>query len=279
VQEILYLGAVISCDGKNSKNIVHKQNRALGTQKQIMSMVKGLGKYTIECGFIYLNSLLRGSILYAAEAMINISEQDFRHIEQIEEDLMRKLFSTDRSCPLHLMYLEAGQVPARFQIKRMILVFFQYILKQKEESMLFRMLQAQVSSPIKNDFYETATNILSEFDICYSMKEIKDMKIGVFKSIVKKKCIKTSFEYLVKKQMAGRKGKYIKYLRLTIADYLLPEADMSLEDQQELFSIRCRTNPMGANRGKIEYCFTQCGDISNNSHILLCKVMNKSEDK
>ena len=120
VQEILYLGAVISYDGKNSKNIVHKQNRALGTQKQIMSMVKGLGKYTIECGFIYLNSLLRGSILYAAEAMINISEQDFRHIEQIEEDLMRKLFSTDRSCPLHLMYLEAGQVPARFQIKRMI---------------------------------------------------------------------------------------------------------------------------------------------------------------
>ena len=47
VQEILYLGAVISYDGKNSKNIVHKQNRALGTQKQIMSMVKGLGKYTI----------------------------------------------------------------------------------------------------------------------------------------------------------------------------------------------------------------------------------------
>ena len=120
VQEILYLGAVISYDGKNSKNIVHKQNRALGTQKQIMSMVKGLGKYTIECGFVYLNTLLRGSILYAAEAMLNISEQDFRHIEQIEEDLMRKLFSTDRSCPLHLMYLEAGQVPARFQIKRMI---------------------------------------------------------------------------------------------------------------------------------------------------------------
>ena len=82
--------------------------------------MKGLGKYTLECGFIYLNSLLRGSILYAAEAMMNISEQDFRKIEQIEEDLMRKLFSTDRSCPIHLMYLEAGQVPARYQIKKMI---------------------------------------------------------------------------------------------------------------------------------------------------------------
>ena len=83
VQEMLYLGAVISCDGKNSKNIIHKQNRALGTQKHIISMVNELGKYTLECGFIYLNSLLRGSILYAANAMMNISEQDFHKIEQI----------------------------------------------------------------------------------------------------------------------------------------------------------------------------------------------------
>ena len=100
--------------------------------------------------WIHLPKLtLKGSFLYTAEAMINISEQDFRQIEQIEEDLMRKLFSTDISCPLHLMYLEAGQIPARYQIKRMILVFFQYISKQKEDSMLFKMLQAQVSNPIK----------------------------------------------------------------------------------------------------------------------------------
>ena len=40
-------------------------------------MVKESGKYTIECGIIYLNSLLRGGILYAAEAMINMKEDDF----------------------------------------------------------------------------------------------------------------------------------------------------------------------------------------------------------
>ena len=62
VEEMIYLGVVISCDGKNSKNIIHKGNKAFGTKKQIMNMVKESGKYTIECGFIYLNSLLRGSI-------------------------------------------------------------------------------------------------------------------------------------------------------------------------------------------------------------------------
>ena len=56
--------------------------------------------------------------LYGAEAMMNMKEDDYRKIEQIEEDQMRLLFETDRSCPIHLMYLESGQVPARFQIKK-----------------------------------------------------------------------------------------------------------------------------------------------------------------
>ena len=60
-----------------------------------------------ECGFIYLNLILRGSSLYATETMMNIKEEDFRHIKQIDEDLVR-------SCPaIHLMYLEAGQTPAK----------------------------------------------------------------------------------------------------------------------------------------------------------------------
>ena len=54
------------------KNKIHKQNRAMGIKRQLMSMVRNLGKYTMECGFIYLNSLLRGSILYATETMIDI---------------------------------------------------------------------------------------------------------------------------------------------------------------------------------------------------------------
>ena len=51
-----------------------------------------------------------------------------------------------------------------------------------------------------------------------------------------------------------------------MAEYLLPEANFSLKDQQELFAIRCRTNPMPANRGIVEYCKTNCGEVMNNCH-------------
>ena len=73
----------------------------------------------------------------------DIKEEDFRSIEKREEDQMSKLFDTDRSCPTHLLNLELGQNPARFQIKRMTLNFYQYILQQNDDSLLFSMLSAQ----------------------------------------------------------------------------------------------------------------------------------------
>ena len=97
--------------------------------------------------------------------MIDMKECDFRKIEQIEEVQMRLLFDTDKSCSLHLMYLESGQVPARYQIKRMQLNMFKYILKQKEESLLYSLWMAQIVKPVKNDIYSTVCSILTEVNI------------------------------------------------------------------------------------------------------------------
>ena len=60
-----------------------------------------------------------------------------------------------------------------------------------------------------------------------------------------------------------------------MAEYLLPEANLSIEEQREVFSIRCRTNPLPANRGITKYCKKQCGEILNNSHIFKCNNLNE----
>ena len=273
VEEILYLGAVISCDGKNFKNIIHKRNKAIGIQKQILIMVSGLGKYTIECGFIYLNSLLRASILYGAEAMMNITEEDYRKLEQIEESLMRQLFVTDKSCPLHLMYLEVGQVPARYQIKRMILNLHQYILKQDNESMMKRMLMAQIVKPVRNDFCQKVNSILTEVGITMTYEQIGCSKRSEYRNIVKKKCTEAAFSYLKDKQKQGKKGACISYTCFEMADYLQPGAGLEIDEQREIFSIRTQTNPLGANKGDKEYC-EYYGEVLDNSHIFTCKIIN-----
>ena len=83
---------MLSEDGTNMRNIQMKQNRSIGIKKQIEFMIKGLGKFTLEGGMVFLNSLLRSSILFASEAMYDIKEKEFRAIERIEEDLLRIFF-------------------------------------------------------------------------------------------------------------------------------------------------------------------------------------------
>ena len=104
------------------------------------------------------------------------------------------------------------------------------------------------------------------------------MKTSIFKNIVKKKCKDTAYTYLIEKQKGGSKGADIIYTCLEMAEYLLPQSNISLEDQREMFSIRCRTNQMGANRGIEEYCETQCGQILNNSHIFECTILNQNNE-
>lgn len=77
-----YLGCILSNDGSNHHNVKMKVNKAIGTRNIIKTLIKDLGKYTIESGIIYFKSLLRGSILYAAEAMVNITEKEIRLIEK-----------------------------------------------------------------------------------------------------------------------------------------------------------------------------------------------------
>ena len=115
-KSLLYLGHVLTKDGNNMPNILHKRNRSLGTQKLIPKLIKNLGGFTFEGGIIYLQSLLRTSILYGSETMFNIKEKEFRIIEAIEESVLQKIFHTKRSCSRHLLYLESGMIPARYQI-------------------------------------------------------------------------------------------------------------------------------------------------------------------
>ena len=85
-----------------------KVNRAIGTRNVINILINGLGKYTIESHIICFKSLLRGSVLYAAEAMINLKEKEIKLIEKAEKLTLQDLFKTESSAPRHFIYLELG---------------------------------------------------------------------------------------------------------------------------------------------------------------------------
>ena len=100
-EEQRYLGFIISSSGDNMANILSIRNKSIGTIKTIFSKLNSLKlqKYYFECGMIFMNVMLRSSILYAAETYYDLKETQIRHLERIEENFMRQLLKTKRSCP------------------------------------------------------------------------------------------------------------------------------------------------------------------------------------
>ena len=53
VNDVKYLGFVVSNDAKNVKNILDRRNKSSNTIRNIISMISGLGTYSVESGLIY----------------------------------------------------------------------------------------------------------------------------------------------------------------------------------------------------------------------------------
>ena len=152
----------------------------------------------------------------------------------------------------------------------------QYILQQKETSLLCKMLKAHVQHPVRNDWFSGVNQIMKEWDINLNFDEITHMKRNVFKGITKKKAEEAAFNQLIKKKNTGSKGRHITFSTgFEMSDYLCPNNLLCVEEQRLLFQIRSQTNDLPANKGDPQPCLTGCGGILDNPHIVRCPIINK----
>ena len=234
-----------------------------------------LRKYYFECGIIFLNIILRSSILYASETYYNLKESEIRTLERIEEHYLRKLFQTTKGCPIAQLYLESGQYPARFEIIRRRLLFFKNILNENPNSLIFKFIQLQIEKPTKGDWASSCLASLEYLNIKLSIEQIAIMKKNQFGKILKKAIYEKSVQYLLEKRKC--KGKEIVYSRLKMSEYLLPNNEnLSIEEQQYIFSIRNRMIQIESNfpeKEEIKPCI--CGEQMKMKHIYTCKNLNK----
>ena len=91
-----YLGDIISKDGKNIKNIMARKAKGHGIVKQILNMLADIcfGHYEIEVAFFLRNSLLINGVLTNCEVWYGLTIEDIKHLEQIDEILIRKILET-----------------------------------------------------------------------------------------------------------------------------------------------------------------------------------------
>ena len=128
----------------------------------------------------------------------------------------------------------------------------------------------------KGDWVTTCMRDLAELNVQLGLDEIKLIAKENFLKIIRAKISERALAYLL--NMRGSKGKEIKYERLEMAEYLMPYNKMSIENKQNLFSVRNRMIEIGNNFGKKENCL-MCNTNENMSHIYSCKFWNKRENE
>ena len=234
-----YLGFVLSNIGDNLNNINAMKNNSIWITRKIFTRLDGLHlkKYYFESAIIFLNVMLRSSILYECETYYKLTETQIRKQERIEEGFLRKLFQTTTGCPIVQLYLESGHLPARFAIKKAKLLFLKTILEEKSDSMINRFLNLQFDKPTKGDWASSCIKDLSDLKINMTLEEIKLSTKNQFLQTIKSAIKSSAFKYLISKQRS--KGQEMKYIELKMADYLMPnEAKMTINDQRNIFAMR-----------------------------------------
>ena len=124
--------------------------------------------YYFECAMLFLNVMLRSSILYAGETYYNLKEVALRQTERIEEDFLRKLFKTSRGCSISKLYLESGNSPSRFEISKMRLLEMHFAWETWQDDS--QILETTIWKSIKR---RTCLQDLNDLKLNLSLEDIK----------------------------------------------------------------------------------------------------------
>ena len=276
-----YLGFILSSTGDNLVNIRSIRNKSNGTIRKIFTKLESLclQKYYFETGILFMNIMLRSSILYGCESYYNLKENEIRQLERIEEHFMRKLLKTKKGCPINQIYCELGQIPARFDIYKIQMFFLKYILGQPKTSTISKMVQLQLENPVKGDWVSSCVKNMKNLDINLSFKNIEEMTEYRYTLLVKQNCKEGAYKYIMKKR--GTKGSEIEYINLEMADYLLPNNILTIHEQRKIFEIRNKMSDIPSN-----FCSRDknrskcpCRDTETMEHIYECKYLNSEEPK
>ena len=123
-------------------------------------------------------TVILGGLLYAIEALSNLTNKEVNILQRSDEDYIRKILDTERSTPRALLYLETGLVPLKFKVMYRRIMFYHNIVTQKDESLIKHVVDAQKKSPTKDDWFGMVENNMKYLNLSMTSPEFKCMKRG-----------------------------------------------------------------------------------------------------
>ena len=135
VEEIEFLGDILSSDGKNTKNIKSRVSRGLGIISQIFIILENtaFGSHYFEIALLLRESLLLSSVLFSSEVWYGITEKDLYDLEALDVIFFSRLFNVPKTTPIESFFLETGSLRMRDLIKERRVKYLYSLANQEEE--------------------------------------------------------------------------------------------------------------------------------------------------
>ena len=145
VSEAVYLGDVLSQDGKNTRNIQNRVSKGMGIVTEIMDILNtvSFGSKYFEMAIILREAKLINGMLTNIEVLYGLQNKEISELEEVDKLLLRRILQVPNSACIESMYLELGLTPIRGVIKARRINYLHTLVKLKDEEMLFRFFESQ----------------------------------------------------------------------------------------------------------------------------------------
>ena len=151
-----YLGDIITCDGKQAKNINRRIAKAWSYFAEIKALINEfpIGKRTTQVGLMLREAMFLNVILYNSESWHEITQKHMEELALVDKNLIWFLLSALAKTRIEFLCLVSGAKPVNFVISSRRLNFLKEIHMRKNHELLKRGFEAQQKNPIKGDWTE-----------------------------------------------------------------------------------------------------------------------------
>jgi hypothetical protein len=279
VEEEKYVGDIVSHDAKHHKNVKARRSKGIGVVNEIMNILENLciGPHYFKVALTLRESMLVQVLLSNADTWLRLTKEDTRTLERVDEMLLRKVMGTPRSTPIAALYLETGAVPLQYIIKRRRIMYLHHILTRDQESLIARVLSAQLEQPAKGDWCVVVQEDMEALGINITLNQVAEMSKNSLKLLVDKQVKHTAFQDLLIRKQSLSKLSGLEYTGLEMQQYLLSK---KIDRHKRLeFSWRTRMIRVGWNYGKREACPFCEEEEDRQEHLLTCSHLNTPEER
>ena len=269
-----YLGDIISSDGCNKSNIMDRVGKAIGIMNKIINILDtvSFGAYYFKIFNLLRESMFVNGTLTNADVWYGLEKNDLKELEDLDRQLIRRVFNCPISTPQEAGHLELGLLPLSCIVKERRVNYLQYLLKTDKSKMLYRFFMAQWESPVKNDWTQQIRSDLSDLGIKEDFTFIQSKSVFSFKNLVKVKIKEYALDMLNEKKFKHSKMDDLIFTELKIQEYLVSES-ITLEEKRSIFQYRTRMAKFSENyRGKdpprpCQICLLH---VDSQSHAVRC---------